>query len=546
MKIAIIGGYTTKTLTKSLKEINSDLEIYEADYSQVDYEIINDDSQLYKFNPNVIVIHETSISFKNNYNSLNDSNPKYYEICISRLENLIYKINSVFSDVKIIYPTLDINNDMTFGNYFFKVPESVDAQLHYYNYGLSQLTLKINNLFLVDTNNLVFHNNDIRDPRLVITADLHFTILFTKEIALAINKIINASFGKFIKCIILDLDNTLWGGVIGDDGLDGIQIGDLGVGKAFSEFQKWLKLLRERGIILCICSKNNEKIAKEPFIKHPDMILSLDDIAVFVANWDNKVKNIEHITKILNIGYDSIVFVDDNPVERDMVKSAINNIIVPDLPSDPTLYKEFLIKENFFEITNYSNLDNERTKKYQAEAERKTLESSSFNVDEYLKSLKMKAEFTKVNEQIFPRVSQLTQRTNQFNARTIRYDENKIKKISNDEDYISFGYRLKDKFGDHGLVGLVILYKVNDLCLFIDTFCMSCRVFNRGFEHFIINHIKAIMFSSGYQHLEVEWIPTEKNDIVRSFFSSLGFKNFENEKEKLHIDNIKTNKYNIT
>ena len=545
MKIAIIGGYTTKTLTKSLKEINSELEIYEADYSQVDYEIINDNSQLYKFNPNVIVIHETSISFKNNYHSLNDSNPKYYETCISRLEKLIYKINSVFSDVKIIYPTLDINNDMTFGNYFFKVPESVDAQLHYYNYGLTQLTIKIKNLFLVDTNNLVFHNVDIRDPRLVITADLHFTISFTKEIALAINKIINASVGKFIKCIILDLDNTLWGGVIGDDGLDGIQIGDLGVGKAFSEFQKWLKLLRKRGIILCVCSKNNEEIAKEPFIKHPDMILSLDDIAVFVANWDNKVKNIEYITKILNIGYDSIVFIDDNPVERDMVKSAINKIIVPELPSDPTLYKEFLIKENIFEITNYSNLDHERTKKYQAEAERKTLESSSFNVDDYLKSLKMKAEFKKVNEQIFPRVSQLTQRTNQFNARTIRYDESKIKKISNDENYISFGYKLKDKFGNHGLVGLIILHKVNDLCLFIDTFCMSCRVFNRGFEHFIINHIKAIMLNNGYQHLLVEWIPTEKNDIVRSFFSSIGFKNFENEKGKLHIDNIKINKYHI-
>ena len=157
----------------------------------------------------------------------------------------------------------------------------------------------------------------------------------------------------------------------------------------------------------------------------------------------------------------------------------------------------------------------------------------------------MKAEFIKVNEQIFPRVSQLTQRTNQFNARTIRYDESKIKKISNDENYISFGYNLKDKFGDYGLVGLVILHKVNDMFLFIDTFCMSCRVFNRGFEHFIINHIKGIMLDSGHQHLVVEWIPTEKNDIVRTFFSSLGFENFENEKGKLHIDKIKTNKYYI-
>ena len=545
MKIAIIGDYTTKTLTRSLSEINSRLEIYEADYSQVDYEIINDDSQLYKFVPDFIIIHETSLSFRNKYNSLNDPNPKFYESCINRLEKLIYKINSIFTKVKIIYPTLDINNDMSFGNYFFKVPESADAQVHYYNHGLAQLALNLRNLFLIDINNLVFHNVNIRDSRLVATADLHFTISFTKEIALAINRIINASNGEFIKCIILDLDNTLWGGVIGDDGLDGIQIGDLGIGKAFSEFQKWLKILKERGIILCVCSKNNEKIAKEPFIKHPDMILSLDDIAVFVANWNNKVENIEHIAKILNIGYDSIIFIDDNPVERDMVKTTINKIIVPELPSDPTLYKDFMIKENFFEITNYSSLDKERTKKYQAEAERKNLESSSFNLDDYLRSLKMKAELKKFNKNSFSRISQLTQRTNQFNARTIRYDENKIKSMANNKNYISYGYKLEDKFGDHGLVGLVILNKINDLCLFIDTLCMSCRVFNRGFEYFIINHVKATMLKNGYQYLLAEWIPTEKNDIVRSFFLSLGFKNFENKKGKLHIDDIKINKYYI-
>ena len=545
MKIAILGSYSTQILTKTLKEINSELEIYEADFSQIDYEIVNDDSQLYKFKPDFIVIHETSISFKNKYTSLDHPDTQYYQNYISRLEKLIYKINSVFSDVKIIYPTLDVNNDMTFGNYFFKVPESVDAQLHYYNYGLTQLAIKIKNLYLVDTNHLVSHNMDTRDSRLVVAADLHFTISFTKEIAFAINKIISASMGKFIKCVVLDLDNTLWGGIIGDDGLDGIQIGDLGIGKAFSEFQKWLQLLRQRGIILCVCSKNNEKIAKEPFLKHPDMILSLNDIAVFVANWDNKVKNIEYIRNVLNIGYDSIVFIDDNPVERDMVKSAINQIIVPELPPDPTLYKEFLIKENFFEITNHSKLDNERTKKYQAESERKILKSSSFSVDDYLKSLKMEAESKKASKQIFPRISQLTQRTNQFNARTIRYDENKIKNISNDKNYSAFGYRLKDKFGDHGLVGLVILHKINDMSLFIDTFCMSCRVFNRGFEFFIINHIKTIMVNKGYQYLVVEWIPTKKNDIVRIFFLSLGFKNFENNKTKLHINEIKNHKYFI-
>ena len=203
MKIAILGSYSTQILAKSLMQINSSLEVYEADYSQIDYEIINTDSGLYKFKPGFIIIHETSLSFKKKYYASSISDAKYYLKNISRLENLIFKLNENFEDVKIIYPTLDINNEMTFGNFFFKVPESIDAQLHYYNYALIKLAVKINNLHLIDINNLIFHNYEIRDPRLVISADLHFTILFTKKIAMAINKIINVSAGKFIKCMIL-------------------------------------------------------------------------------------------------------------------------------------------------------------------------------------------------------------------------------------------------------------------------------------------------------------------------------------------------------
>ena len=266
-----------------------------------------------------------------------------------------------------------------------------------------------------------------------------------------------------------------------EDGLGGIQIGDLGIGRAFSEFQLWLKLLKERGIILCVCSKNNEELAKKPFTEHPDMILSLDDFTVFIANWDNKVENIHRIKDILNIGFDSIVFLDDNVIERDMVKSAINEIIVPELPNDPALYKDYLIKENLFEITNYSKFDNERTKRYQQETERKTLKHSSFNINDYLKSLNMRAAFQMASNEIIPRLSQLTQRTNQFNARVIRYDEERIRKISLNNNYLVIGFNLEDKFGTYGLVSLVILRILSTNSIFIDTFTMSCRVFNRGF-----------------------------------------------------------------
>ena len=291
--------------------------------------------------------------------------------------------------------------------------------------------------------------------------------------------------------------------------------------------------------------KNNEELAKKPFTEHPDMILSLDDFTVFIANWDNKVENIHRIKDILNIGFDSIVFLDDNVIERDMVKSAINEIIVPELPNDPALYKDYLIKENLFEITNYSKFDNERTKRYQQETERKTLKHSSFNINDYLKSLNMRAAFQMASNEIIPRLSQLTQRTNQFNARVIRYDEERIRKISLNKNYLVIGFNLEDKFGTYGLVSLVILRILSTNSIFIDTFTMSCRVFNRGFEYFIVNHIKDIMERRNFKNLVAEWIPTNKNSLINEFYSNLGFKKFKNNKSRLKLDNIKLKNYFI-
>ena len=545
MRLAILGSYSTQILTKSIRNLKNEWEIYEADYSQIDFEIFNDNSHLYRFKPDVIVIHETSISFKKKYYGTSNFDNDYYKSCIARLEKLMHKLAQVLPNVKIIYPTLDFSCDMTFGNYFFKIPESLDAQLHYFNFELTQLALKKQNLFLIDINNLACQFHPIRDSRLVVTTDIHFTVNFTEQIALSLIGIMNAISGKFTKCVILDLDNTLWGGIIGEDGLEGIQIGDLGIGRAFSEFQLWLKLLKERGIILCVCSKNNEELAKKPFTEHPDMILSLDDFTVFIANWDNKVENIHRIKDILNIGFDSIVFLDDNAIERDMVKSAINEIIVPELPNDPALYKDYLIKENLFEITNYSKFDNERTKRYQQETERRTLKHSSFNINDYLKSLNMRAAFQMASNEIIPRLSQLTQRTNQFNARVIRYDEERIRKISLNKNYLVIGFNLEDKFGTYGLVSLVILRILSTNSIFIDTFTMSCRVFNRGFEYFIVNHIKDIMERRNFKNLVAEWIPTNKNSLINEFYSNLGFKKFKNNKSSLKLNNIKLKNYFI-
>jgi FkbH-like protein len=333
--------------------------------------------------------------------------------------------------------------------------------------------------------------------------------------------------GKVIKCLILDLDNTLWGGVIGDDGIENIQLGSLGIGKAFTEFQYWIKKVKERGVILAVCSKNYESVAKEPFEKHPDMVLRLEDISVFVANWENKVNNIRLIQKTFNIGFDSMVFLDDNPVERSLVRENIQGITVPELPEDPAEYLEYLYSLNLFETLSYSSEDAMRTRFYQEEAQRKAYQEATVNEDGFLESLKMVSvvdSFTKFNT---PRVAQLSQRSNQFNLRTIRYTEADIAGTEADPARFGFAFTLEDKFGDNGMICAVILERENDATLFIDTWFMSCRVLKRGMENFVLNTLVGFAKEKECARLVGEYIPTTKNVMVKDHYSGLGFANVE-------------------
>jgi FkbH-like protein len=262
-----------------------------------------------------------------------------------------------------------------------------------------------------------------------INADMIFSLDFIPVFTKQLNDIILALRGKFNKCLILDLDNTTWGGIVGDDGVENIKIGDLGIGKAFSKLQTWAKALKERGVILCICSKNDEANAKEPFEKHPDMVLRLEDISVFVANWENKASNIRNIQEILNIGFDSVVFLDDNPFERNLVRLELPDVIVPELPEDPAEYLDYLLSLNLFETVSFSENDKDRTKQYQAEAERVSSVAKFANIDEYLASLEMVSDVKEVDSFSLPRVAQLTQRSNQFNLRTQRYTDEDLKSM---------------------------------------------------------------------------------------------------------------------
>ena len=446
--------------------------------------------------------------------------------------------STFFANKKIIYFNYPEIEDTVFGSYANKVESSLSYQVRKLNYELMNLSRHYPNLFICDIAGLqnMFGRRFMFSPNVYMTTEIVLSVNALPYVASRVVDIIAAINGQFKKCLILDLDNTVWGGVIGDDGLEGIELGHgLGIGKACTEFQMWIKKLKQRGIIICVASKNNEETAKEPFEKHPDMILKLDDIAVFQANWETKVDNIRTIQSILNIGFDSMVFLDDNPFERNMVRENIPGITVPELPDDPAMYLEYLYSLNLFETASYSNADKDRTKQYQVEAKRVSLSKTFTNEADFLKSLNMISTvsgFTKFNT---PRVAQLSQRSNQFNLRTVRYTEADIEMMAKDPDIIDLSFTLEDKFGDNGLVAVVIMKKIDAKTLFVDTWFMSCRVLKRGMENFTLNTMVEYAKMKGFKKIIGEYLPTNKNKMVEQHYPSLGFSSVSSNNSARYI-----------
>ena len=554
IRIAVLGDTATQFLIQALRGTGFDhslnLKVWEADFNQIERQVFDNSSELYEFKPEIVLIFHSSHKLLSRYNKLLPE--QYSSLADSQLE-LVNSLSTAIHEqlkAKIIYYNYTEINDSVFGNYSGKIEASFLYQLRKLNYQLMDYATRHPDFYLCDLSSL---QNDygkcwIFQSSVYVNTEMVLSIDILPMIASRTIDLINAMHGKFKKCLILDLDNTLWGGVIGDDGLENIQLGGLGIGKAFTEFQYWIKKLKNRGIILAVCSKNTESVAKEPFEKHPDMVLHLEDIAVFMANWENKVNNILEIQRILNIGFDSMVFLDDNPFERNMVKENIPGITVPELPEDPAEYLEFLYQQNLFETISFSSEDMERTKQYQVEAERMVQQNSFTNEADFLKSLQMVSVVEPFNKFNTPRVAQLSQRSNQFNLRTIRYAEADIERIASTEEMFSFAFTLKDKFGDNGMICVIILKKEDMDTLFIDTWLMSCRVLKRGMEHFVLNTLVQFANENQYRFLKGEYIPSAKNEMVRDHYLNLGFHpvadswilDVSNYKEKVSYIQIKS------
>lgn len=334
------------------------------------------------------------------------------------------------------------------------------------------------------------------------------------------------------KVLVLDLDNTLWGGVVADDGLEGIEIGDTSPrGEAFKAFQKYIITLKQRGVLLAVCSKNGYAIAAEVFEKHPEMVLRMDDIVSFKANWEPKSENIRQMAQELNLGLDSFVFVDDNPAEIEIVRQFAPEVATILLGPDPSGYVAQLQDCRMFEPRNITAEDAARTGQYQSEVRRKTLEASVTDMDSYLESLAMEAMISSFVAVDVPRLSQLINKSNQFNLTTRRRSEADLLALMQDSDYTGFSVRLKDRFGDHGLISIVIGQK-SGTTLKIDTWLMSCRVLKRQVEETVLNELVRLARERGCTKLEGVYLPTAKNDMVRDFYTRMGF-SLTSESEKI-------------
>ena len=337
-------------------------------------------------------------------------------------------------------------------------------------------------------------------------------------------RVIAALRGKSRRCLILDLDNTVWGGVLGDDGLEGIKIGHGDpTGEAHLTVQRLALALRKRGIVLAISSKNNDHVARKPFREHPEMLLREDHIAVFQANWDDKATNIKAIAEELSLGLDSMVFLDDNPVERGLVRQILPQVAVPELPEDPSLYGRTLSAAGYFESVTFSAEDLKRAEYYQDNARRITLQKQAGDVDAYLASLGMEITFQPFDKTSRSRITQLINKSNQYNLTTRRYTEAEVSEAETDPNCFTLQARLADIFGDNGMISVVICRQTDSSTWEIDTWLMSCRVLGRRVQEMVLKEVLRHAALNGIERLVGIYKPTERNKMVEEHYPQLGF-----------------------
>jgi len=498
-------------------------QLYIAPFDTIRQSALDPTSDLYAFNPEIIWMFS---SHRDVFIDIeHGQSPEILDSAVTEAVNdfaALWDAMRQCSSAYIIQNNADLPTERTFGNYEGAILWGRSNLLRRFNLELSARMPSGSTIFDLEHVSSLYGKYRWEDPRYWFHSKHAFSLDASGLVAFHAARLIGAMKGTAKKCIVLDLDDTLWGGVIGDDGLNGIRLGNGANGEAFVAFQEYLKGLKNRGIVLAVCSKNEEGNAKEPFMRHPDMRLSLDDISVFKANWENKPDNIREIAAVLNIGLDSLVFVDDNPLERDLVRSMLPMVTVPEMPDDPAEYIRTIDRLRLFETVSFSEEDKDRSRLYKENAVRHESQRKFSDLSDYLKSLRMEAAVGSVDDFHIKRMAQLINKSNQFHLTGTRYAESEIERMNAAPLYSVRYFKLKDKFGDNGLISVVIMKREQD-ALAIDTWVMSCRVLSRGMEEFICKEVLTMARRQGCRRIVSRYVPSKKNQLVAGLYEKLQF-----------------------
>ena len=534
INVGILASFSLNGIEETLRvkcaQKGIDCRTYVGDYNQYNQEIFKSDSKLFQFNPQLtfLILDIRHI--------LGELYFLPYSISASeRKEFVETKVNEI---KKLVETFLDNSNSkLVITNFQIPVysPYGINEQKE--DFGMKQLVYEINNkirhelkdqplVFIYDFNEFImkFGEYNVFNYQDYFFGDIKISIDYIPKFTDELLGYVNAVMGITKKCIVLDLDNTLWGGIIGEDGFDNIKLGDDAVGRSFVEFQKRLLALNQRGIILAVNSKNNFEDAMEVIKKHPSMILREDNFACMKINWDDKVTNLQEISKELNIGLDSMVFFDDDLINQEFVKTSLPEVLVVELPNDSSQFAQIITKMKEFDVLKITEEDVKRNEMYLVQKKRTELKNKIVDFDEFLKQMNIEVNVKKADSFTIPRISQLTLKTNQFNLTTKRYQQEEISSFSSDKDRIVECVQVSDKFGDNGITGVYIIEKKDSKEWIIDTFLLSCRIMGRKVEEAMLYQIIEKAKNLGIKKIKGKFIPTKKNKPAENFYSDCGFK----------------------
>ena len=533
VKIAVIGSYSLQYFVMVLKllllKYNVYADIYEGEYNGIDMDVFDKESQLYKFEPEIVIIlpdyrdirnMPELFSEKETIDAFVHSQINYYQKVWNQISSILH--------CYIFQTNMVLPIERELGNLEANAYYSKSNIYHLLNIAL--IENKFSNVTIIDLEYIASVEGKSRwfDYAKYFTSKLGYSLKYIGVVCDVFAQQVSNLYGYVKKCLILDLDNTLWGGVVAEQGGQGIIIDpNDAIGEAYRFFQQYILNLKKRGIILAVISKNDYEVAKEPFIMNENMILKYDDFSCFIANWEDKASNIDAVAKKLNISTDSFVFFDDNPAEREIVKMYHPEVLVIDVPENVAEYVIALEKAHPFEWLNLTEEDIARGNSYKSNVERRELRIQYDDYQEYLAVLCMKGKVDYLKTENIERFTQLINKSNQFNTRTKRYSSENIMEMLSNNGYCLLTVTLEDCFSKFGIISCVILKKTGQEC-FIDTWVMSCRVLKRDVEYLTFNKILEIAIQWGCESIVGEYIATPKNSLVKELFPQLGFHILEN------------------